>query len=133
MSLTRKRVIPQSLGENYNFEHVTSSKSRGFIRHRVLENHITSNSYEDSLILDVRLFERKLFHIKNKGANNILFKILACIDPSFWETIKDETTLNAGTSTYEWLSAPWAFVKIQVKSATADTPSIVDAYIAAQN
>lgn len=133
MSQTRKKVIPQTVGDLYNFERIVSSKGAEYIRYRVFENYITRNNYEDSLILDCRLLERKLFHIKNKGENAILFKILACVDPAFgWEVLKDETTLAAGNSTYEWDTEPWAYVKIQVKSATADTPSTVDAYIVAQ-
>ena len=134
MSQSRKRVIPQYMGDLVNFERLTSSKDKEFIRYRVLENHITSDSYEDSLILDCRLLERKLFHIKNKHASNAIhYKILGCTDPNFgWEELKAETSLAGDSTTYEWDTEPWAYVKIQVKSATSGASGIVDAYIVAQ-
>jgi hypothetical protein len=135
MNFSNKRTIPVSIPEQYNFEHIATSKHRAYLREYVFRNQITTNSYEDSLIVDCRLFEKKLFEILNKdSANALLFKILACTDPNLgWTEIKSETSLAAGAKTYEWDTEPWAYVKIQVKSAVADTPAKVDAIIACQS
>jgi len=134
MNFQRKKIIPVSIPEQYNFEHVASGKKRAYIRHWVFRDHITSNDYEDSLIVDCRLFDKKIFVIKNKHSTNDLhYKILACIDPAFgWETLKDQTTLSANSQTYEWCTEPWTYVKIQVKSAVTDAPALCDAIIACQ-
>jgi len=136
MSLqSSKRVIPQGISEQYNFERTVSSKHREYIREFVLRGYITTDNYEDSLIIDCRLFEKKLFEIKNKhAANALLFKILACTDPNFgWTEIKSETSLAAASKTYEWDTEPWCYIKIQVKSSVAGTPALVDALIGCQN
>lgn len=104
-----------------------------FKRKKVLDAEVTTNSYVDSLIVDCRQFERKIFHIKNEHATNGLkYKILACVSPEVWEELKAETTLAAATSTYEWDTEPWPFVKFQVKSAVDDTPAKATAWISGQ-
>lgn len=130
-----KRISPIPISEQNNFERLVSTKNREYIREFVLRDFITTNDYVDSFPIDCRLFEKKIFEIKNKHAANALkFKILACTDPNFgWTEIKTETSLAAATPTYEWDTEPWAFVKIQVKSAVADTPAKVDAMIACLN
>jgi len=135
MNFSNQRTIPVSIPEQYNFEHIATSKHRAYLREYVFRDQITTNSYEDSLIIDCRLFEKKIFEIKNKDPTNALkFKILACTDPNFgWTEIKGETSLAAATATYEWDTEPWAYVKIQVKSAVDDTPAKVDALIACQS
>jgi hypothetical protein len=130
-----KRITPIPISEQNNFERLVSTKNREYIREFVFRDYITTNDYVDSLPIDCRLFEKKIFEIKNKDPTNALkFKILACTDPQFgWTDIKTETSLAAATPTYEWDTEPWAFVKIQVKSAVADTPAKVDAMIACLN
>jgi hypothetical protein len=130
-----KRITPIPISEQNNFERLVSTKNREYIREFVFRDYITTNDYVDSLPIDCRLFEKKIFEIKNKDPTNALkFKILACTDPNFgWTEIKTETSLAAATPTYEWDTEPWAYVKIQVKSAVADTPAKVDAMIACLN
>ena len=132
---SKKSIFPIAISEEANFERLVSTKNREYIREFVLRDYITTNDYVDSLIIDCRLFEKKIFELKNKHAANALkFKILACTDPKFgWTEIKTETALAAATPTYEWDTEPWAYVKIQVKSSVADTPAKVDALIACQN
>lgn len=131
---SRKSISAMPISEQNNFERVVSTKNREYIREFVLRDYITTNDYVDSLVIDCRLFEKKIFEIKNKHATNALkFKILACTDPLFgWTELKGETALAAATPTYEWDTEPWAYVKIQVKSSVADTPAKVDALIACQ-
>ena len=135
MSQSNQNIHPQTISDQFNTERVVSSKNREYIRARVLKGQITTNSYVDSLVIDCRLFETKLFHIKNKAAaNGLKFKILACVDPVFgWAEIKAETTLAAASMTYEWDSEPWTYVKIQVKSAVDGSAATVDAWIAIKN
>ena len=135
MSQSNRRIVPTTISEQKNFERLVSTKRREYIREFVFRDQITTNSYDDSLPVDCRLFERKIFEIKNKHDTNALkFKILACTDPNFgWTEIKAETVLAAASATYEWDTEPWAYVKIQVKSSVADTPAKVDALIACQN
>jgi len=130
-----KRITPIPISEQANFERLVSTKNREYIREFVFRDYITTNDYVDSLPVDCRLFEKKIFEIKNKDPTNALtFKILACTDPNFgWTEIKTATSLAAATPTYEWDTEPWAYVKIQVKSAVADTPAKVDAMIACLN
>lgn len=130
MSQKARHTIATKIGDQYTQERITSTKKREYIKHRVLKNHITSDNYEDSDIVDVRLFKSVIYEIINKHASNAIhYKILACIEPDSWHEIKSETQLNADSKTYEWSEAPWCYVKIQVKSASAGSSGKVDAYI----
>ncbi len=131
MSQRAHRSIPISIGEQYTEENIKSTKHILWKRQRVFDKQLTTDSYQDSLIFDARLYKRKLFQIINKHASNsILYKILGCIDPNdTWETLQAETTLTAGNSATHSLTDPWAYVKIQIKSASAGNAGKVTAYI----
>jgi len=131
MSQRARYVIPTKIGEQYTEERVYSTKRREYIKARLFNKHRTSDNYEDSIIFDMRLFNQVIFEIKNEHSSNALkYKILACIEPDSWHEIKPETTLNANSKTYETLSEPWAYAKIQVKSATSGNSAICTVYVA---
>lgn len=129
MSQKTRHAIPTKIREQCNLERITSSKEREFIKIRVFHNQTTSNDYVNSTIVDVRLFKDYLFRLINKDANGLKYKILACLEPDDWQEIKAETELAGNTKTYEWGSETWAYVKIQVKSSIADTPTTCEAYV----
>jgi len=131
MSQRAHRPIPLSIGDQYTEENIKSTKHILWKRQRVFHNQLTTDNYQDSLIFDARLYKRKLFQIINKHtSNSILYKILGCINPNDkWETLQPETTLNADSSTTHSLTDPWAYLKIQIKSASAGNAGKVTAYI----
>lgn len=130
MSQRAHRPIPLSIGDQYTEENIKSTKHILWKRQRVFHNHITSDNYEDSLIFDARLFSHIVVNIKNNHASNsIYYKILACINPDIWEELVAETLLSANSSDKHSLTDPWAYLKIQVKSASAGNAGKVTAYI----
>jgi len=133
MSQSRKQVVPTRLTYN-NFERVVSTKNREFFKERVLTEFITKDGYEDSLIVDCRLMDKKLFEIRNMAAvNGLHYKVLACVEDDAWHEIKVETAVAAGGKAYEWATEPWAYVKIQVKSQLAGNAAMTTAFIVCQS
>ena len=131
MSQRARHVIPTYISPQYTEERVHSTKRREYVKARVFNKTTTTNNYRDSIIFDARLFKSIIFEIRNEHNSNALhFKILACIEPDEWHELKSETTLNAKSKTYETLTDAWAYLKIQIKSAVADSPAICTAYIA---
>jgi len=131
MSQRAFRTTALSISQQYTEENIRSNKGKIWKRVRAYPlDHPTTDTYEDSEILDARLLKDKVFHIKNTdSANSLLYKILACIDPNLWTEIQTETTLAAGSEAIETSSLPWAYYKFQVKSATAGSAAKVRAYM----
>jgi len=121
--------VPFSMPDQMDTHQAFKSKGMGYKLKRVLKNHLTGASYEDSFVLDARLFSNLGFIIKNKSAVNTCFwKILGCVDPDFWEEIQSETSINAATQpAMVQTTKPFLFVKIQVKSNSG--ACFVDAFI----
>jgi predicted restriction endonuclease len=113
---------------------------------RVFTNTTTANSYVDSQIVDVLEYSSIFFSIKNAGdTNSIAYKILGSAkcsqaigsedpyDPNApWHEIVSEQTLAKSTSAVQTSTAAYGSVKIQVKSATANSPSQVYAWVIAK-
>lgn len=103
-------------------ERVHSSRTRtAYKRVRLYpENYTTSDDYEDSRPVDVRLYGKVLLTLTNiDAANSLTYTILGCIDPRDWQTLKAATALAAAAQNFEYISESWAFVKVQVKSTGA--------------
>jgi hypothetical protein len=128
-----------ALSPKFDTEEIRLSAQNIFKRRRVLDNFTTENAYQDSKVFDARFLTEKIIHMKNKHASNVAkYKVLACINPTIWETIKAEATLAGNTSILldsgdlAELGKPIAFIKIQVASNVADTPATIDAFISGQ-
>jgi len=106
-------------------EEVHKSGDNLFKRRRLFDSGTkVGTTYEDSKIFDARFYYEKLFHIINRdNTNNLLYKILACVNPTKWYTIVPETTITANATgdadAYETNSEPWAFFKLQCKSSAS--------------
>ncbi len=99
-------------------------------RQALFENYSTTDSYTDSEAFDARFYKTKLIQVYNKHKSNAInFRILGSMEPLKWEEIKPETTLEAGSEVYEMVTEKWAFLKIQVKSASLSNAGIVDVFI----
>jgi hypothetical protein len=131
MSQRAFRTSALSIGDQYTEENIKSNKGKLWKRVRAYPlDHPTTNSYVDGEILDARLLDKKIFHIKNTHATNGLsYKLLACIDPKVWTELKGATALAAAAEAIETSIVPWAYYKIQVKSSVDDTPATVRAFM----
>jgi len=99
-------------------------------RQALFENYSTTDSHTDSEAFDARFYKTKLIQIYNKHKSNAInFKILGCMEPLKWKEIKPETTLDAGSEVYEMVAEKWAFLKVQVKSASLGNAGMVDVFI----
>lgn len=128
----KHRPIVMPIDAKQTEENLRSGKHILYRRQRVLENHITGDTYENSLIFDARLLKNKVINIRNDDASNAAHvKILGCIDPSDWRELLTETSIAASTKLPEQTSAmPYAYLKVQAKSATSGNPAKVTAFIA---
>jgi hypothetical protein len=79
----------------------------------------------DGLILDARFFRNKVFHIINGGAQSLIYRVYACLDPDHWRAISSEVTVAAGADDHEFDDGPWAFYKIVVRAASGTTTPII--------
>lgn len=101
-------------------------------------DYITTNDYDDSLVLDIRLCSKALITAKNTHATNpLVFQVMGCIDPKDWQNIPDsignlEVTLAAGYSVNIPISDAWAFLKLRAKSATVGNSASLLAYAIAK-
>ena len=119
-----------------NTEEISKSGHNLFKRRRLFDPKTkVGTTYVDSAIFDARFIKEKLVHIINRDAtNNLLYKWLACINPSKWVEIMPETTITANATgnaeDYQTNSEPFAFYKLQVKSSAATVE--VEAYMSGQ-
>jgi hypothetical protein len=91
-----------------------------------------TDTYQDGNIVDLRLRGNTKLAYKNTHASNGLkYKILACIDPTDWRTLKDETTLAANTPDDDTIPAAeaWCFLKMQAKNAIAGQNSSISGLV----
>jgi len=121
------------LDPRFDTEEATKSGHSLWKRRRLFEvGHKVGTTYEDSKIFDARFFKEKTFHILNKDTGiNLTYKVLACNNPSIWETLEDrdgnsEFTVLPTKSDYQTSTEGWAFYKLQVKSASSSVE--VEAY-----
>ena len=122
-----------SLSEKYDTEKGSKSGHNLFKRRRLFDpNTKVGTTYVDSKIFDARFYKEKLVHIINKDVtNNLLYKWLACVNPTKWIEIMPETTITpANVDDYQTNSEPFAFYKLQCKSSASTVE--VEAYMEAQ-
>jgi len=120
------------LEPNKDTEEATKSGHNLWKRRRLFDKGTkVGTTYVDSKIFDARFYKDKAFHIINRDVtNNLLYKILACINPTKWHEIQVETTITAVATAdaddYQTSSETWAFYKVQVKSSASTVE--VEAY-----
>lgn len=121
------------LEPKYDTEEVSKSGHSLFKRRRLFDlGTKVGTTYVDSAIFDARFLKDKLVHIINRDTtNNLLYKWLACVNPSKWHEIQAETTITANASgdadDYQTNSEAFAFYKLQVKSSAGSVE--VEAYM----
>jgi hypothetical protein len=130
VSQRKFQAIAYPLEDKNTEENIRSRHNQGFKRVKAFQDYITTDSYVDSLILDARLFNRKVFSLKNKHPSNALkWNLLACIDPRNWHILVADSVLNNATSTYTKDSDGWAFYKLQVKANSSGNQALIDAWM----
>ena len=115
------------LDPRYDTEETSKSGHNLWKRRRLFDpNTKVAAIYVDSKIFDARFYKEKLFIIINRDkVNNLLYKVLACIDPAKWHeleyngTAEQTITANAAgdADDYQTSTEGWAFYKLQVKSS----------------
>ena len=131
-----KTELDVRLDPKFNTEEISKSGHNLFKRRRLFDKGTkATTTYADSKIFDARFFKEKLFHIINRDiTNNLLYKVLACVDPSKWHELAPETTITANATgdadAFEFDDGCWAFYKLQVKSSAATVE--VEAYASGQ-
>jgi len=131
MSQRAFRTIALPIGVQYTEENIRSNKGKIWKRVRAYPlDHPTTDGYVDGEILDARLLEDKVFHIKNThAANGLTWKLLGCIDPNLWTEVVAAAPLVAGAEVITISTAVWAYYKFQVMSTVAGTPATVRAFM----
>ena len=131
MSQRSNRVTALPIGVQHNEENIRSNKGKIWKRVRAYPlDHPTTDGYVDGEILDARLLEDKVFHIKNThAANGLTYKLLACIDPNLWTEVVATAPLAAGAEAITTSTVVWAYYKFQVMSTVAATPATVRAFM----
>lgn len=90
----------------------------------------TTNTMADLLvILSQNWKDKMVIWIKEENTHDIQYQILASNDNSRWETIKGATVLLTNGSTYQTLSDPWIYVKIQVMDNVSGTHGSVSCFV----
>jgi hypothetical protein len=92
-----------------------------------------TDSYQDGAVIDLRLSKNvKLAYKNTHNTNTLKYKILACIDPTDWRVVKDETTLTANTSDDDSIpeSEAWCFLKMQTKNSIAGQTASITGFAA---
>jgi hypothetical protein len=92
-----------------------------------------TDSYQDGAVIDLRLSKNvKLAYKNTHNTNALKYKILACIDPTDWRVLKDETTLTANTADDDSIpeSEAWCFLKMQTKNSIAGQTASITGFAA---
>ena len=117
---TRKTEIASKLLDQYDTESSKKSGHNLYKRRRLFpKNHKVGTTYEGSKIFDARFYKEKIFTLKNHDdTNNLLYKILACIDPEDWHPICTETPITpTDKRAFEFDDGCWAFYQVWAKSS----------------
>ena len=104
---------------------------------KVFDNFTTGNSYSDSQLVDFLDYDKALVIIVNTGSNDAHYKVLGSAQCSrnnydsdaVWREIQSESTLSAGSSAEVEVTKAYASLKVQVKSAVADSSTKIDCFI----
>ena len=105
------------------------SMDRLYRRQMVFKDLITSNQYVDSETFDAESYRTVLVYVKNKHESNTVNVRVLGFTSSEWKELKQEVNLGPSSELYEMLRKRVKLVKIQVRSAMMDKPSVVDAFI----
>ena len=123
------------LYEPYFLEDVEEKGNRSK-RASLLKREQTGNAYADSRVYDMRFISKVVIQIANTHATNgLYYKILGCVDPETvdFDEIQAETLLAGASKVKHSLTDSWSFIKVQVKSAVADTPAIASVSCGGKN
>ena len=124
------------LDPKFDTEEVSKSGHNLFKRRRLFDKGTkVGTTYVNSKIYDARFIKDKLVHIINKDdTNNLLYKWLACVNPTKWHEIQPETTITHNATgdadDYQTNTEAWAFYKLQCKSSASTVE--VEAYMEAR-
>jgi hypothetical protein len=100
----------------------------------LFKDYQTTDTFEDSAIMESRGFNHKNIQIFNRHETASLeWRVLASHNANDWQTIFiPPSSLAPGQASYASISEPWNFIKTQVKSTIPDQSSKADVYIALQ-
>ena len=98
---------------------------------KLIDEVTTTNDYVDFKV-GTASFREVTFTIKNTGGSNaILWRVDGANDPAFTDANEEkaEESVGAGAKGVCNVTYVYAHMRIQIKSAVADTPSTVDAWV----
>jgi hypothetical protein len=103
------------------------------IEQKILDNKTTTNSYADSIVVNLLAWSKAGIWINNNGgSNSIDYKVLGRYSvgdgDAGWKEKVAETALGAETATDVQITESYALVKVQIKATTPDSQSTVDAF-----
>jgi hypothetical protein len=98
-------------------------------RQRVFKDFKTSSQYVDSEIFKAESYKTLVVYVRNEHKSNTVNVRVLGFESSKWKKLIKEVSLAAGSELYEMLKKRVELVKIEVRSARADKPGIVDAFI----
>lgn len=122
LSISQFNKTEQDIRLEPKFDTEEGSKSDHNLgkKRRVLDKEVTIDAYQDSKVFDMRFYKDILISIKEVGGvNAIKYNVLACIDPTIWETLASDIPVSQSSSKYYTVSDAWLFIKVQVASNVA--------------
>ena len=105
------------------------SMDKLYRRQRVFKDFKTSSQYVDSEIFKAESYKTLVVYVRNEHKSNTVNVRVLGFESSKWRKLIKEVSLAAGSELYEMLKKRVELVKIEVRSARADKPGIVDAFI----
>jgi len=124
---TNERDVDNPLLKHKEFAKADSVREYKRIR-LFPKNYQTTDAYEDSRIIDMRLFDGCLITIVNThSANGLKYQILGCIEPPYLTEVSEQV-LAGGAQGSQSITKRYAFLKVQVKSSISATPATLECF-----
>jgi len=105
------------------------SMNKLYKRQIVFKDFKTSNQCVTSEVFDTEMYKTVLVYVRNRHESNGVNVRVLGFASSKWKELIGEVILNPGSEIYEMLRERVKRVKVEAKSAMADKPGVVDAFI----
>ena len=100
----------------------------------LFRDYVTTDTYADSDVIESRGFARNNVQVYNKDASaGVEWRLLGSHNAEDWQVIHTPSGhVAGGEGSHVLVTAPWNFIKAQIKSAAAGSPAKVAVFVGAR-
>ena len=94
---------------------------------------LLTHEFVEGATMESRGYREKNLQVYNKSSSgDLCWRLLGSHNTKDWQSVHEESHLDAGEGTHSLISGAWNYLKVEAKSAEPGIPAKISAFLAMQ-